>query len=107
LSFSTAAQLAYIQPMLFFVVTLQNNSLTGVLPSSIGNWQAVQIFSVRDNQFSGTIPSTVVNWESLTTFRAQNNNFTGVEGICIIADLDDATSDCLEEVDCSCCSECF
>ena len=94
--------------LVFPIFCLQNNSLTGTLPDSIVNWSAVEIVSVRDNHLSGTIPN-ISEWPLLTDARFQNNNFTGTieEGVCASPTLSSLWADCIDEVTCSCCDECF
>lgn len=65
--------------------------------------------TLERNSFSGTIPSEWENLWNLVAFSVQENSITGnmPEDLCYYKDLDDLKSDCIEEVSCWCCTECF
>jgi len=88
--------------------TPQNNSLSGQLPESISNWN-LEIFATSENMFNSTIPQGITSWNALQIATFQNNSFTGTvpEGICSILSLVVLLADCLSEIECSCCTECF
>lgn len=65
--------------------------------------------TLERNFFSGTIPSEWNNLWNLVAFTIQENSVTGdmPEDLCYHKDLDDLKADCVEEVSCWCCTECF
>ena len=56
---------------------LQQNNLTGTLPSSLGNLTALSGMSLAFNKLSGNIPSSIGNLSSLFVLDLSNNLFTG------------------------------
>ena len=65
---------------------LDNNQLTGTIPSSIGNLLKLQYLFLDDNQLTGTIPSSIENLVKLSEFALYNNSFSGVipQAVCQI-----------------------
>jgi len=55
----------------------QDPGLTGALPSSIGNLDALRELSVSENQLTGPLPPELLNLNSLEQFLASDNYFTG------------------------------
>eukprot|EP00250_Pteridium_aquilinum_P021776 c25220_g1_i2 orf=850-3552(+) len=56
---------------------LNNNSLTGSIPPSIGSLLHIEIMCLDFNSFSGPLPHTINAMGNLTTLQINNNNFTG------------------------------
>jgi predicted transcriptional regulator YdeE len=85
-----------------------------------GSWQSFitapverigrqKTLSLERISFSGTIPS---QWEELLrldSFSIQENKITGQmpEGICQIGNFTYLKADCVDEISCLCCTECF
>ena len=47
---------------------VNNNTLTGTVPRSVGNWNQAGLVWLADNQFTGTLPDTIVKWSALLFF---------------------------------------
>ncbi|CAM0150307.1 unnamed protein product [Urochloa decumbens] len=61
------------------IFDLQDNSLGGMVPSSVANLSAqLQILFVGYNEISGKIPFGISNLAGLTQLQFSNNRFTGV-----------------------------
>jgi len=109
-----------------------NNSLTGQLPESlqawtdlfyfdvsvnsfegplvfIGEWPQMQFFASHSNDFTGTIPQSISSWRVIETATFNDTALEGTvpSGICTAESLMTLAADCLEEVVCMCCSECY
>lgn len=56
---------------------LQNNKLTGSIPSSLGNLTKLTDFRVSFNSLNGTIPEFFASLGPFTTFEVNRNRFTG------------------------------
>eukprot|EP00039_Didymoeca_costata_P018656 m.334430 g.334430 ORF g.334430 m.334430 type:complete len:302 (+) comp17350_c1_seq1:134-1039(+) len=59
-------------------IVLPANNLTGYLPTSLGNFTALQRLQVPYNWISGDIPSTLVTLAKMTTFDVTCNTMSGV-----------------------------
>jgi hypothetical protein len=72
------------------------------------DWQA-ETLSLERNPFSGTIPSQWEDLLRLDSFSIQENKITGQmpEGICQIGNFTYLKADCVDEISCLCCTECF
>ncbi len=61
-------------------VYLEDNNLDGILPSGIadvGDFPSLRELKIQNNSLTGAIPSTLENLPSLRKFVADNNNFSG------------------------------
>ena len=58
-------------------IEVRNMSLTGTLPSSIGNFGSITWMSIEYNDISGTIPSTISGLTSLQYLYFHSNSFVG------------------------------
>ena len=58
-------------------IILVNNSLSGSIPSSIGNLTNLNTLILGGNQLSGEIPLEITNLINLTTLNLQTNQLTG------------------------------
>ena len=58
-------------------LNLQNNSLSGVLPASLGNLTDLEILRLGDNRLTGPIPSTLGNLKSLKELELDGNQHSG------------------------------
>ena len=56
---------------------LQNNQLSGEIPSEIGNLINLGFLNLENNQLSGEIPSEIGNLINLNTLKLKNNQLTG------------------------------
>jgi Leucine-rich repeat (LRR) protein len=91
---------------------ISSNSYTGTLPASIGNWSNLLSCEVSYNALTGTIPKSIENWKNITWAYFSFNNFTGTmpTGICDAINgsfYNQLTADCLSEVTCTCCTDCY
>ncbi|KAG5609230.1 hypothetical protein H5410_020511, partial [Solanum commersonii] len=59
------------------VLNFRNNSLTGIIPPSIGNATKMMLFSLSGNRISGNIPKEVGNLSQLAFFSLFDNQLTG------------------------------
>ena len=69
---------------------LDNNQLSGSIPSSLGDLLSLTSLRLNDNQLSGSIP---LSWDSLSSLSLENNQFSGAipEEWKSIANLDTLT----------------
>ena len=58
-------------------IDIYGRSLTGTLPSSIGNFQSVTSLNIASNSLKGTIPSTINGLTSLTVISFYLNSLKG------------------------------
>mmetsp|Transcript_24999 Transcript_24999/g.57947 ORF Transcript_24999/g.57947 Transcript_24999/m.57947 type:complete len:1793 (+) Transcript_24999:178-5556(+) len=59
------------------IFTVKNNELTGTVPTELGLLDAAEQFLIRQNALTGTIPSQLGNLDALTSnFRLDTNSFT-------------------------------
>ncbi|KAH0464151.1 hypothetical protein IEQ34_006937 [Dendrobium chrysotoxum] len=58
-------------------ITLSNNHLSGPLPSSIGNFSAVQKLLINQNLFSGNVPPEIGRLQQLSKIDFSGNIFSG------------------------------
>jgi Leucine-rich repeat (LRR) protein len=90
-------------------VDVSYNGLTGTLPESIGQWTAMTYFNANNNKMTGTIPASIGNWSRIQVAYFDNNQFTGImpNGIC--PNIRDGLlyADCVSEITCTCCSDCY
>jgi hypothetical protein len=88
-----------------------DNALTGTLPSSIGQWIALDLFAVYNNMLTGTIPTSIGSWSQIQIAYFRSNQFTGTmpNSVCSFIDvaIDELSADCLNEINCPCCTSCF
>jgi Leucine-rich repeat (LRR) protein len=56
---------------------LNNNNLTGSIPSSLGSIKRLSFLSLGNNQLSGSIPAAIGNLGGLQFFDMTNNLLTG------------------------------
>jgi Leucine-rich repeat (LRR) protein len=59
------------------VIALNDNMLTGSIPSFIGVLDDVRYMSLKGNRLSGAIPSEIGHCFRLTDLHLQNNRLTG------------------------------
>jgi hypothetical protein len=90
--------------------SVYDNALTGTLPVSIGQWTALTYFGVYINKMTGTIPASIGNWSQIQYAYFYYNEFTGTmpNYICTyISGNDQLLADCMREINCTCCTDCF
>lgn len=59
------------------MLNLSNNTLTGPIPSSLGNLTALESLDLSHNQLSGTIPSDLALLTFLAYFNVSHNHLWG------------------------------
>ncbi|PWA35589.1 Concanavalin A-like lectin/glucanase, subgroup [Artemisia annua] len=69
-------EMKFIKAFLYFL-RLSSNSISGYLPSSIGNLSGLTTLDVSNNQFTGTIPERIGRLENLRRLELKENNFAG------------------------------
>jgi Leucine-rich repeat (LRR) protein len=89
-------------------VYAQNNMLTGPLP--MFGAPRLMDFYAHDNRFTGTIPAWT-DLPAINQLALQNNFLEGSmpESVCALQsqNLKDLWADCVSEVECVCCTQCF
>ncbi|GJR60226.1 kinase-like domain-containing protein [Tanacetum coccineum] len=58
-------------------LVIQDNNLTGGIPTFLGNITSMEVFTARRNPFGGSIPDTLGVWKSLTVFYSGDCNLYG------------------------------
>ena len=48
--------------------SVNENMLSGTIPSSVGIWSKARIFWIADNLINGTLPDTIGEWKALESF---------------------------------------
>ncbi|KAF7147959.1 hypothetical protein RHSIM_Rhsim03G0025800 [Rhododendron simsii] len=59
------------------IMKLSSNKLSGILPSSIGNFTSLEWLHLNNNSFYGELPSTLRNCTSLMVLDLGENRFSG------------------------------
>ena len=90
------------------VVNLEDNALTGTIPSTWGDSMPIlSSLSIKGNSLTGTVPFSLGQVTTLTTFTFNSNSLTGsVEYLCDVGNWASLEADCPEPVTCSCCTTC-
>jgi Leucine-rich repeat (LRR) protein len=90
-------------------ISLTDCSLTGTIPSGMGNLVKLQQLWLSDNHLTGTIPNTLAGLPQFHTFDVSNNKLTGdlPLAMCNVTAVawEELCVDC-SEVECCCCSCC-
>lgn len=68
-SFSNLTELMYLE--------LDNNSLSGIIPSELGMCRKLALLNFAQNQFTGSLPRFLGNLTNLQGLNLQMNNFSG------------------------------
>ena len=92
-------------------LTLSNNKFTGVIPSELGTCFRLETMCLDGNQLSGEIPTELGKLDDMTTLKLEFNNFDGITippQLCSLRkdDLTHLSADCNEKVTCDCCNQC-
>ncbi|KAK3151474.1 hypothetical protein QOZ80_3AG0246360 [Eleusine coracana subsp. coracana] len=66
-----------VQPSNLSIVDLSNNSLSGLLPSGIGDLSALTLLNLSQNNFTGQIPKAITKLKKLLYIDLSSNNFSG------------------------------
>ena len=90
------------------MLDLSDNQLTGTLPTIIGFLSSMRFLQLNDNRLSGTVPSTFSSLSNLSIFMLERNSLSGSsDPLCQDTNsLFHAVTDCIDEVNCSCCTVC-
>ena len=59
------------------VLTIYNNHFTGIIPTTFGKFQKMQILGVSENKLSGEIPASIGNLSQLFAIELGENKFKG------------------------------
>jgi Leucine-rich repeat (LRR) protein len=102
LAYAIGAQLSNLQEL-----RLDNNSITGRLPTSLGKLASIRYLYLQYNAFSGPVPTSLSSLSSLSELNLSHNNLTGSlpGGICQISSLSVLNIDC-RELQSSCWTTC-
>ncbi len=68
-------------------INLANLGVTGILPSSVGNFEKLENLVLNNNQLQGAIPAAVTQLANLKTLFIQNNRLTGLPDLSTMAAL--------------------
>ena len=68
-------ELGYLTLLEVFVV--QNNDLSGIVPSEVGNWKKLKEIDLSQNGFRGDLPTQIGSLSDLKVFDVSNNKFSG------------------------------
>ena len=93
----------------------RSNQLSGRIPSQLGQLTALTWLNLRENRFSGTIPNALTQLTNLSNLYLDNNNLIGdvPSAFCAAPFPDFRTTgpalyaDCISEVQCDCCDQCY
>lgn len=97
-------------------VSMTNSTISGSLPSQMGNLLGLRRLWLYNNQLTGTIPASFDKLTELQVFEIQGNSIGGAmpQGVCYNIGQSDyeqksLTADCKSAVECEkdCCSECY
>jgi hypothetical protein len=83
--------------------------LTGKIPSEIGELVKLKHLLLKSNKLSGALPPEMKSLSNLDLFIVDKNDIVGsADPICAMPNLSIRyfVSDCLDEMDCSCCTLC-
>jgi Leucine Rich repeats (2 copies)/Leucine rich repeat len=87
------------------------NDMSGSLPSQIGQMTSLIFLSVSDNALSGSLPSQIGKLTNLQYLYLSGNKFIGTvpDSVCLLRNqsLFDLWADCVSEVSCNCCNDCY
>ncbi|CAB9520607.1 LRR receptor-like serine threonine-protein kinase [Seminavis robusta] len=89
-------------------IHLCGNELTGQIPASIGQLTMLTHLDLKENFLSGQVPGEL---DQLTApqmaLELQNNAFTGVVPAEVCSAVAFILADCIAEIECECCVQCF
>jgi hypothetical protein len=91
---------------------VESNALTGTLPESIGQWTLLTFFVANNNSLTGTVPASISSWRQILGAYFRSNELTGTMPFGICNNIDQAAgdqlwADCWNEINCTCCNQCF
>mmetsp|Transcript_3846 Transcript_3846/g.5879 ORF Transcript_3846/g.5879 Transcript_3846/m.5879 type:complete len:652 (+) Transcript_3846:77-2032(+) len=83
------------------------NELTGRLPESLANLSSLSLFAVNGNEITGNVPQSYGSLSNLASFSISENLITGnMNFLCDANPGMQARSDCFGEIVCDCCFVC-
>jgi hypothetical protein len=96
-------------------LSISKLSLTGTLPTEMGRLTSMIQMWLFGNALIGTIPTEYGSLQYLTLLQLHDNALTGTMPTQVCDNVDGLkfgsitvlTSDCLSEMDCTCCSTCY
>eukprot|EP00525_Craspedostauros_australis_P013866 CAMPEP_0198111214 /NCGR_PEP_ID=MMETSP1442-20131203/3192_1 /TAXON_ID= /ORGANISM="Craspedostauros australis, Strain CCMP3328" /LENGTH=300 /DNA_ID=CAMNT_0043767569 /DNA_START=53 /DNA_END=955 /DNA_ORIENTATION=+ len=87
---------------------------SGVLPDGFANFRIIQFINLANNRFSGPFPTVFDTLATLNELQLQGNEFTGTvtDLLCGrrgtgVVEIQILSADCISEVTCTCCTQCF
>jgi hypothetical protein len=87
------------------------NDMSGSLPNEIGQLTSLIFLSVSDNTLTGSVPCQIGKLTNMQYLYMDGNNFIGTMpySVCLLRNqsLFDLWADCVSEVLCNCCNDCF
>jgi len=96
-----------------FGIHIAYNSLQGTIPSELGLLTSLRWLWVEGNSLQGTIPTELGLLTSLQDLIVYDNSLTGAvpNEVCALRDINGGSlwylyADCVEEVECTCCTSC-
>ena len=83
--------------------------LDGSIPIDIGHMAELHHLEIQNNLLTGTFPTQFGGLINLESLLASGNDFSDVvlDSICGLEELQTFKTDCLSEVICPCCTQCF
>jgi len=90
---------------------LHGNGFSGVVPDAFGSMPNLSLVRLENNQFTGDVPASLGQATGMTFLSLESNSFMGTvpSDICTLTTIHSLThlsADCVNDVSCSCCSEC-
>jgi Leucine-rich repeat (LRR) protein len=91
---------------------LHDNMLSRTIPSELGQATSLVNVFLDSNRLSGSLPSTLSQLSLLQSLRVFQNELTGTisSELCMMKSnggLEYLAADCLSEMECDCCNNCY
>jgi len=89
-------------------ISMSQNQIAGAIPSSIGNLVNLQQMWLFGNQLTGYVPDELKQLTNLHTLHLEDNNLEGtIASDMCLPFLTTFVTDCVNRVSCSCCTNCY